>query len=630
MDQCVAHARSQGATVLEEPHDVSDEHGTVRRAALAAYGDTRHSLVDRSRYSGVYLPGYAARTSSMTPVGKRLFQAVDHCVGNVELGRMDEWVEFYNRVMGFVNMAEFVGDDIATDYSALMSKVVANGNHRVKFPLNEPALGKKKSQIDEYLEFYGGPGCQHVALATNDILRTTDEMRARGVEFLPAPDSYYEDAELRARIGEVRVPIEELAAPRDPRRPGRGRLPPPDLHRPGRRPPDGVLRAHRATRLPRLRQGQLQGAVRGHRARAGATGQPVGMPVRLRPALATLPAYVPGRTVPGAVKLASNETPHPPLPFVVSRLAAAAEQAHRYPDASAVELTAALASRYDLPPSHVAVGCGSVSLCTQLVQAAADAGDEVVFAWRSFEAYPIITAIAGASAVRVPLVDETHDLKAMAAAVTDRTRVVFVCNPNNPTGTAVPGVEDFLAEVPPDVLVVLDEAYREFVTDPEVPDGRTLLDDHPNVVVLRTFSKAYGLAGLRVGYALCGDPAVATALKQTQVPFAVSTPAQEAALASLEAPAEAQLQSRVALIVAERDRVRSALLASGYDVPPTQANFVWLPLGADTVTWAAACEERGVVVRGFAGDGARVTVSTPEENDRFLAAAAELAPTAAR
>ncbi|MEO9139765.1 MAG: 4-hydroxyphenylpyruvate dioxygenase [Jatrophihabitans sp.] len=209
VDRCIAHARTQGATILEEPNDVSDEHGTVRRAAIAIYGETRHTLIDRSRYTGVYLPGYVAKTSTMEQ-GKRLFQAVDHCVGNVELGRMDEWVGFYNRVMGFVNLAEFVGDDIATDYSALMSKVVANGNHRVKFPLNEPAPAKKKSQIDEYLEFYGAAGCQHIALATNNILRTVDEMRARGVEFLATPDSYYDDPELRARIGEVRVPVEEL------------------------------------------------------------------------------------------------------------------------------------------------------------------------------------------------------------------------------------------------------------------------------------------------------------------------------------------------------------------------------------------------------------------------------------
>lgn len=213
VDQCIEHARKQGATVLEEPHDVSDEHGTVRLAAIATYGETRHTLVDRSKYSGPYLPGYVARTSTVKrPEGapKRLFQAVDHCVGNVELGKMDYWVEWYNRVMGFVNMAEFIGDDIATDYSALMSKVVSNGNHRVKFPLNEPAIAKKKSQIDEYLEFYEGAGVQHIALATNDIIRTVTAMRDAGVEFLETPDSYYDDPELRARIGEVRVPIETL------------------------------------------------------------------------------------------------------------------------------------------------------------------------------------------------------------------------------------------------------------------------------------------------------------------------------------------------------------------------------------------------------------------------------------
>jgi 4-hydroxyphenylpyruvate dioxygenase len=215
VDRCIAHAREQGATILRDPYDVSDEHGTVRTAAIATYGETRHTLVDRSGYAGPYLPGWVARSSSYVKregAPKRLFQAVDHCVGNVELGAMDTWVEFYNRVMGFVNMAEFIGDDIATDYSALMSKVVASGNHRVKFPLNEPAVGKRKSQIEEYLEFYGGPGVQHIALATGDIIRSVDAMRAEGVEFLDTPDAYYDDPALRARIGEVRVPIDELKA----------------------------------------------------------------------------------------------------------------------------------------------------------------------------------------------------------------------------------------------------------------------------------------------------------------------------------------------------------------------------------------------------------------------------------
>jgi 4-hydroxyphenylpyruvate dioxygenase len=209
VDAAYKYAVSQGATALVEPHDEEDEHGVVRTAAIAAYGETRHTLVDRSRYQGPWLPGFVARDPIVAP-GRRLFQAVDHVVGNVELGAMDRWVEFYHRVMGFTNMAEFIGDDIATDYSALMSKVVASGSRKVKFPLNEPAIGRKKSQIDEYLEFYGGPGAQHIALATNDILRTIDTMRAAGVEFLNTPDSYYEDPELRARIGTVRVPIDEL------------------------------------------------------------------------------------------------------------------------------------------------------------------------------------------------------------------------------------------------------------------------------------------------------------------------------------------------------------------------------------------------------------------------------------
>src|SRR3984957_4424551 len=208
VDKCVAHARASGARVVDEPHDVTDADGTVRVASLAAYGDTVHTLVDRSRYHGVYLPGYVARTSASRAAGQPAFIALDHVVGNVELGRMDEWVGFYNRVMGFTNMAEFIGDDIATEYSALMSKVVASGNHRVKFPLNEPSPGKRKSQIDEYLEFYGGPGVQHLALVTDDIVATVRAMTAAGVEFLATPGSYYD--ELGSWAGETRVPLSEL------------------------------------------------------------------------------------------------------------------------------------------------------------------------------------------------------------------------------------------------------------------------------------------------------------------------------------------------------------------------------------------------------------------------------------
>jgi histidinol-phosphate aminotransferase len=249
-----------------------------------------------------------------------------------------------------------------------------------------------------------------------------------------------------------------------------------------------------------------------------------------------------------------------------------------------------------------------------------------VYAWRSFEAYPIITAVSGVAPIQVPLLDHAHDLDAMAAQITDKTRLVFICNPNNPTGTAVgrDAMLRFLRAVPADVVVALDEAYREFVTDPDVPDGLTLLDEFPNLIVLRTFSKAYGLAGLRVGYAIAADPALTSALRQTQVPFAVTSVAQTAALASLEPQAEKELMSRVAKIARERDRVRRVLLGLGYEVPESQANFVWLALGEATTAWARACEERQVIVRPFAGDGVRVTIGSIEENDRFLAAATEL------
>jgi 4-hydroxyphenylpyruvate dioxygenase len=203
-----AYAVEHGATGVEEPHEVKDEHGTVVRAAIATYGKTRHTLVERSGYDGPYLPGYVSAAPMVAPPEKRTFQAIDHCVGNVELGRMNDWVAFYNKVMGFTNMKEFVGDDIATEYSALMSKVVADGTKKVKFPINEPAVAKKKSQIDEYLEFYGGPGVQHIALATNDIVTTVRTMRAAGVRFLDVPDSYYDT--LGEWVGDTRVPIDVL------------------------------------------------------------------------------------------------------------------------------------------------------------------------------------------------------------------------------------------------------------------------------------------------------------------------------------------------------------------------------------------------------------------------------------
>ena len=349
--------------------------------------------------------------------------------------------------------------------------------------------------------------------------------------------------------------------------------------------------------------------------------------VTVRPALATLPAYVPGRTVPGAIKLASNETSYPLLPAVAERVAAVLSGANRYPDLGIVALRTALADRFSVDIDQIAVGCGSVALCQQIVQSLAGPDDEVLYPWRSFEAYPILTTVAGARSVQVPLLaDQSFDLDALVDAVTPRTKVMFVCSPNNPTGTVVrrADLDALLDQVPGNVLVVLDEAYREFVTDPDVPDGTGYLD-RPNVLVLRTFSKAYGLAGLRVGYAVAADPAVAQALRQTQIPFAVSLVAQEAALACLEPAAEKQLMQRVDEVVAERSRVYAALAGLGYPVVASQANFVWLPLGDATTAWAAGCEQRGVIVRPFAGAGARITIGTAAENDTFLDAAAALA-----
>ncbi|WP_433785047.1 histidinol-phosphate transaminase [Actinomycetospora sp. CA-101289] len=345
------------------------------------------------------------------------------------------------------------------------------------------------------------------------------------------------------------------------------------------------------------------------------------MPVRLRDDLAALPAYVAGRTVPGAVKLASNEMPLPPLPAVLAAIARAAEAGNRYPDIAVTTLTARLAEHHGLDPARIAVGCGSVALCGQLVQSVCAPGDEVVFAWRSFEAYPIVALTGHAHAVRVPLTDgHVHDLDAMAAAVTPRTRMVFVCNPNNPTGTAVgeAALRRFLAEVPSDVLVVLDEAYREFVGDPDVPDGLALAAEHDNVCVLRTFSKAHRLAGLRVGYAVA-PPELAAALRGVSVPFAVSAPAQAAALAALDHLDE--LLADCAGAVSEVARMTGELRSLGYEVPPSQANFVWLPLGERAAEFAAHALENKVVVRAFAGDGVRVSAGSPEEVDLFLAAA---------
>ncbi|SDK29603.1 histidinol-phosphate aminotransferase [Actinopolyspora mzabensis] len=346
------------------------------------------------------------------------------------------------------------------------------------------------------------------------------------------------------------------------------------------------------------------------------------MSVRIRSDLEKLPAYVAGRTVPGSVKLASNEVSAGPLPSVVEAITRAAHDVHRYPDMAATELVATLAERLEVTTDRIAVGCGSVALCQQIVQATCEPGDEVVFPWRSFEAYPILTRVAGAEEVRVPLTPEQElDLEAMLRAITPATRVVFVCTPNNPTGTSLrrEDLEAFLRRVPSEVVVVLDEAYREFVTDPEAPDGVELTRQRDNVVSLRTFSKAYGLAGLRVGYAV-GAPEIITALRKVYIPFSVNAVAQRAAVASLSATTE--LERRCAEIATERTRVREALLELGYEVPPSEANFVWLPLGEGSAAFDEHCAEHRVVVRAFAGDGVRITIGSPEENDALLKAAA--------
>lgn len=349
---------------------------------------------------------------------------------------------------------------------------------------------------------------------------------------------------------------------------------------------------------------------------------------RLRSALDQVPAYVAGkppapRDGVTVYKVSSNENPHPPLPSVVEVIREAAEGVNRYPDMGVTALTDALAAHLDVPREQLATGTGSVGVLAQIIQSTCDPGDEVVYAWRSFEAYPIVVAIAGAVSVQVPLTDdERHDLDAMAAAITDRTRVVLVCTPNNPTGPSVTHaeLEAFLAKVPRDVLVVVDEAYLEFVEGEGEVDGLSLRREHGNVMLLRTFSKAYGLAGLRVGYAVAPEP-VAEALRKTATPFGVNLIAQAAAIASLEAKDE--LDVRVKEIGAERERVLAALAEAGWQMTPSQANFVWFPLGERTADFVAACTEAGLSVRPYGSDGVRVTIGETEANDRLIEVARE-------
>ena len=332
--------------------------------------------------------------------------------------------------------------------------------------------------------------------------------------------------------------------------------------------------------------------------------------------------YRQGRTAAeDAFKLSSNENPYPPLPSVLEAIAESA--VNRYPDGSAAGLREVLGERYGVSPERVQVGAGSVSVLAQLITAAAASGDEVVFAWRSFEAYPLLVGTTGATPVMVPnTADHRHDLPAMIAALTDRTRVVIVCSPNNPTSTVVTHAEfvEFMAQVPATVLVVLDEAYIEFVTDPDAVRGAALINDYPNLVVLRTFSKAYGLAGLRIGYAV-GPEYVMDAARAVAIPLSVTEPAQRAAIASLEH--ESELFERVAALNLVRGRIVEGLLAQGWDVPAPQGNFVWLPTGELTAEAAEVFAANGIVARALV-DGLRVSVGETESVEKLLSAAEEV------
>lgn len=347
--------------------------------------------------------------------------------------------------------------------------------------------------------------------------------------------------------------------------------------------------------------------------------------VKLRPEIVAVPAYRQGRPAPAdGFKLSSNENPYPPLPSVVDAVAATLRDLNRYPNAGGADLRERLAERHGVTVGEVHLGSGSVALLSQFISAAAGAGDEVVYPWRSFEAYPGLVTVAGATSVQVPnRPDGSHDLDAMAAAITERTRVVIVCTPNNPTGTIVTAAdfEAFMARVPSDLLVLLDEAYYEFVTDDAAVDGIPLLSRYPNLVVLRTFSKAYGLAALRIGYAV-GPKAVLDAARSAAVPLSVTDAARVAALASIEA--EEELMERVARIAMVRDRLREALLQQGWAVPEAQGNFVWLATGEQTAEANDAFFDAGLTVRAFPPEGIRISVGEEESVEKLLQVTADI------
>lgn len=353
--------------------------------------------------------------------------------------------------------------------------------------------------------------------------------------------------------------------------------------------------------------------------------------LRIREDLDAIPTYRQGRS-PAAgdpdrpvYKISSNENPYPPLPAVAAAMTELMGSVHRYPDSSGRALVDAIAERHRVDAANIVLGSGSVEIVTQLMRAVAGPGDEILFAWRSFEAYPMLARAAGAVPVMVPLNgDAAHDLDAMVGAITDRTRLILLCNPNNPTGTVVPNsdVERFLDRVPEDIVVVIDEAYVHFNRQLDPPDGIRLFRSRPNVAVAHTFSKAYGLAGIRVGYAVA-PPQLAEAMRKVSLPFGVTSLAQQAAIASLEA--EDELQERVDALIAERERVVEALTAAGWRLPVTQANFLWLPVGEDTAEAAALFERKGLLVRAFAGEGIRATIAETAANDLLIEAMAALA-----
>lgn len=351
--------------------------------------------------------------------------------------------------------------------------------------------------------------------------------------------------------------------------------------------------------------------------------------VRLRAEILAAAPYRQGKPAPAdSFKLSSNENPFDPLPEVLDAIASGA--INRYPDAAATALSDRLAERWGVSRGGIHVGSGSVSILAQLIQAAAGPGDEVLYSWRSFEAYPGLVTVAGATSVRVPnLSDHRHDLAGMAAAVTDKTRVAIVCTPNNPTGTIVTASEfhEFMAAVPKDLLVLLDEAYVEFVTDSSAVNGRDVLGTYPNLVILRTFSKAFGLAGLRVGYAV-GPERILDAARATAIPLSVTEAAQRAAIAALDH--EDKVMDRVRVLMARRDEIVDAIRGQGWLIPRSQANFFWLPTGAETVAANDILLNHGIVARALLPEGIRVSIGEVESAERILAATAEIAQTLPR